>query len=84
MATQALHNIEVESTNAVRLGDVLPASLLGLYRSAVPAFVKGSRRATDGRAGDGNCFNGAFVAIALEAVAALGVYAIWHFWHLLR
>lgn len=83
MATQALNNLEVESTAVVRLGDVLPASLLDVYRDAVPAFVKGSERASDGSAGDGNSFNGAIVAIALEAAAAFAVFAVWQIWHLL-
>jgi hypothetical protein len=84
MATQVLCKIDVESTTVFRLGDILPKSLWSPYRTAVPAFVKGSERAADGSAGDGSCFTGAFVAFALEAVAALGVYGVWQVWHLLR
>lgn len=84
MATQTLNQIEAESTNVFRLGDVLPKSLWTPYGSAAPAFVKGSERASNGSAGDGNSFSGAFVAIALEAAAALGVYGIWQVLHFLR
>jgi len=84
MATQSLCNIEVESEQVFRLGDILPKSIWSPYRTASPAFVKGSERAADGGAGDGSCFSGAFVALALEAVAALGVYGIWQLWHILR
>lgn len=84
VATRVLNNMEVESTDPVRLGDVFPASLLEAYQSALPAFAKGSERASDGSAGDGHCFSGAFVAIALEAVAVLGAFGIWQLWHFLR
>lgn len=84
MATQVSRQIDVESIGALRLGDVLPNSLWAPYRTATPSFVKGSERASDGDAGDGNCINGAMVALAFEAVAAFVIYGIWQFVHLLR
>jgi hypothetical protein len=84
MATQVLTKIQDESTNAFRLGDVIPASLSAFYRAAVPTFVKGTERASDGSAGDGNCFTGAILAIGIEAVAVLGIYVSWQVLHLVR
>jgi hypothetical protein len=84
MATQVLTKIDVESTTVFGLGDILPRSLWAPYRTAAPAFVRGSERVADGSAGDGSCFSGAFVAIALEGAVALGVYGIWLVLHLFR
>ncbi len=84
MATQIVTKTGIESNNAFRLGDILPRSLWSPYKTSTPAFVKGSERASDGSAGDGNCFTGAFVALAIEFVAALAVYGIWLLWHFVR
>ncbi len=84
VATQALTKIEVESTNVFRLGDILPRTLWAPYRTAAPAYVKGSERAADANAGDGSCVTGAFAAFVFEAAAALAVYGIWQVLHFLR
>jgi hypothetical protein len=78
MATQVLTKIQDESNDVFRLGDILPKTLWSPYRTASPAFVKGTERASDGRAGDGNSFTGAILAIAFEAVAVFGIYVMWH------
>ncbi len=84
MATQVIGKMEVESTDVFRLGDILPKSLWAPYRTAAPAYAKGSERASSGSAGDGSSITGAIMALALEAAAALGVYGIWQLWHFLR
>jgi hypothetical protein len=84
MATQVLNNTEVESTNVFRLGDILPKSQWAPYGTATPAFVKGSERGSNASAGDGDCLNGAIVALGMEAIAALVIYGGLQLWHMVR
>ncbi|MGA2889751.1 MAG: hypothetical protein ABSE51_17020 [Terracidiphilus sp.] len=84
MATHVLQQFDAESSNVFKLGDILSGPAWATCRAGAPAFARGSDRASDGSAGDGSCFNGAVVAIAMEVSVVIGVYGLWHVWLILR
>lgn len=83
MATQVLDKIEVDSSQVFRLGDILPR-LWSPYRTATSESVKDTEYGPEQSAEDGSCIKGAFVAISMEAGAALAIYGIWQVLHFFR
>jgi hypothetical protein len=89
MATPVLNSpildeCEVESFNTVMLKDVYAGLILASLSSDALARSGELDGPYDSTAEDGSCLKGFFVAIGLQAGAAIGMYCIWVLWHMLR
>jgi hypothetical protein len=83
MATQVLQEFEVESSKVFRLGDILPGPAWAAYSPEAPALPS-DEWISEKTTVDRGCLRGLMIGFAAEAVMALGVYAVWQVWHILR
>jgi hypothetical protein len=84
VATQVLNQIEIESSQPFMLRDILPGAAWAPYRAPARPAAKELECACTTNEEDGNCIRGFVVAVALEGAMALGVFAGWQVWHLIR
>ncbi len=66
------------------LRDILPGAAWAPYRAPTRLLATVSERVSETNQSKGNCVKGLVVAIGLEGATALGVFGIWHAWHLVR
>jgi hypothetical protein len=83
MTTQVLQDFE-ESSKVFRLDDILPSPPWASYQLEAPAFPTRARWISEKDPVDRGCLKGLMIGFAAEAVMALGVFAAWQVWHILR
>ena len=66
------------------LRDILPGPGWAPYRAPTQAFPRPVEREQDESVEEGSCVKGMLAALAIEGVVALGVFGLWHAWHLIR
>jgi hypothetical protein len=88
--TGTIKSFEAQSTGAHVLRGAFPASKGRLHSALKPTDQKPAnrvveirRRSTDAER-EGVAMRGILVAFAFEFVTGLGVYTMWHAWHLIR
>jgi hypothetical protein len=84
MATQLINQFELELPQTFMLRDILPGPAWAPYQVQYRPSIEQIARPSTEKEEDGNCAKGFIVAIAMEGMLALGVFGIWHFWHLVR
>jgi hypothetical protein len=84
MATQALDQFEIESSNEFLLQDILFGPAWAPYRAGAPALAGETESVPTPSAADGICLRGVLVALALEAGAAMGAFSMWQLWRLFQ
>lgn len=84
MASQAFNEFHRESPQPFMLRDVLPGPGWAPYSVPARPLLSARELVPETCEEDGNCLRGLVVAIGLEGAAALGVYALWQLWHLIR
>jgi hypothetical protein len=84
MATQAVNQFEMDLPQTFMLRDILPGPAWAPYQLQYRPSSGEVAHPSDEKAEDGNCAKDFLVAIAMEGTLALGVFGIWHFWHLIR
>jgi hypothetical protein len=66
------------------LRDILPGPGWAPYEPKPRRVSREFARSSDQSVEEGSCVKGFMVAIAIEATVGLGVYGVWHLWHLIR
>ena len=84
VASQALNQFEIESSEPFMLRDILPGAAWAPYRAPTRPSEAVTEGVSDTNEERGNCMRGFLVAIGLEGAAALGFFGIWHALQLLR
>ena len=84
MASQVLNQFEIESSQPFMLRDILPGAAWAPYRAPTRPLAAVTDCVSDANEKEGNGLKGLLVAIGLEGTMALGVFGLWHVWHLIR
>jgi hypothetical protein len=75
---------EIESISTSMLEDVFADPMLAPESSEAFAHSEEHDSLYDSSPEDGSCLMGFFVAIALQAGAAIGIYCLWLLWQMFR
>jgi hypothetical protein len=84
VASQVLNQFEIESSQPFMLRDILPGAAWAPYRAPTRPLAPDTDRVSDANEKGEKCLKGFVVAVCLEGAMALGVFGLWHVWHLIR
>jgi hypothetical protein len=86
MASQALNQFEGEAHTPFMLRDILPGPGWAPYQAPARALPRVVEYELDDsmEVEEGSCVKGMLSGILVEGIVALGVYAVWHAWHVIR
>ena len=84
MASQALNQFEPESCQPFMLRDILPGPGWAPYQPPARPFPLPVELESDETMEEGSCVKGMLAALAIEGIMALGVFALWQAWHMIR
>jgi hypothetical protein len=84
VASQALNQFEIESSQPFMLRDILPGPGWAPYTASARPPARRAIRVPHAGMDEGSCIKGTLVALGLEGAAALGAFGLWQIWHLIR